>query len=545
MSSAPTPASPPSDAPAPPEGQNWIARNLARVIGPLVRWWVPRRLGGYRNRVDAQTEGPERLATPRKAAVVGGGLAGLVAAHTLARRGFTVTVFEKNAHLGGKLGSWDTVTPDGETLPVSHGYHAFFRNYYNLRRFLAEVGGDRHLSPIEDYLILRPDGERMSFGKMDPTPILNMLALADTGLYRFREVYLTKARSHMGIFVQYDIDRTHEKYDQTSFAEFAEKTKIPKGLTLAFNNFSRAFFADEDKLSFAELLKSFHFYYLSNDCGLVYDYPTKDYQASLLGPIRSALEGLGVTLHTSRPVERMTRLGDGIEVDGERFDHAVIATDVVGTRAIVERSPGLLVPAMAEKLSRLRPGQRYAVLRLWIDRDATEPVPSFTLTDRHRVVDAFALYHRIEDEARAWVERHGGAVLEIHSYALPEDVADGEVRQLLLDEILRYLPSLEGFSIRHEVMQLERNFTAFHVGMHADRPRVEDGGDRLSFAGDWVRLPFPAMLMECAAASGVVAANRALEAEGLRSEPVWAVPPRGLFSPRPRRTALLASGSTP
>lgn len=526
------------------EGANPAARYLAQLIGPLVRWWVPRRLGGYRQRVDVQLPGrPEMLEHSRRAAVVGGGLAGLTAAHTLAKRGFEVRVFEKNAHLGGKLGSWDFELPTGETVPVSHGYHAFFRNYYNLRRFLTEVGADQHFRPIGDYLCMRPSGDHFSFGKMEQTPILNMLHLADTGLYNFKEIYLTPARNHMGIFMEYDVDKTPERYDNTSFVDFCTTAHIPEGLRLAFNIFSRSFFADEDRLSMAELLKSFHFYYLSNDHGLVYDYPTKDYQASMLEPMVRALESKGVQISTSTPVGKMTRQAQSIDIDGEAFDHVVIATDVVGTRSIVEASPGLVLPEAFARLSALRPGQRYAVLRLWVDRDPTEDTPEFVITDRVKVLDAVAIYHRVEDEAKAWAETHGGGVIELHCYALPDELEDrDEIRQMLIDELPAFFPSLEGMAIRHEYMQLEQNFTAFHVGMDAQRPRVEDGGDRLSFAGDWVKLPFPAMLMEAACASGLVAANRALAAEGLAETPVWSVPPRGLLAPRPRRNVLLSAG---
>lgn len=55
------------------------------------------------NQVDATL--PLRVSQPRSAAVIGGGIAGVVAAGTLARRGFRVVVFEQQPYLGGKLGS--------------------------------------------------------------------------------------------------------------------------------------------------------------------------------------------------------------------------------------------------------------------------------------------------------------------------------------------------------------------------------------------------------------------------------------------------------
>ena len=53
-------------------------------------------------------------------------------------------------------------------------------------------------------------------------------------------------------------------------------------------------------------------------------------------------------------------------------------------------------------------------------------------------------------------------------------------------------------------------------------------------AGDWVALPCPAMLMEAACTSGLLAANLLLRRQGLREEPVESVPRRGLLAPRRR-----------
>ena len=36
---------------------------------------------------------------------------------------------------------------------VEHGFHAFFRQYYNLTRFLERLRADRFMKPISDYAI--------------------------------------------------------------------------------------------------------------------------------------------------------------------------------------------------------------------------------------------------------------------------------------------------------------------------------------------------------------------------------------------------------
>src|SRR3954471_3097525 len=151
-------------------------------------WWrekIKRKLKNYKVAVNTvDTALPFQLTSSKKVAVIGAGIAGLSATANLAERGFDVTLFEKNNYLGGKLGSW-SFESNGEILQAEHGFHAFFRQYYNLRNFMKKIGVYKHLIPIDDYIILYKDGKRQGFAGIDKTPGLNILALRKKGVFNF------------------------------------------------------------------------------------------------------------------------------------------------------------------------------------------------------------------------------------------------------------------------------------------------------------------------------------------------------------------------
>jgi carotenoid phi-ring synthase / carotenoid chi-ring synthase len=514
----------------------WLVPRLLRAV-------ILRRLGA-RQRVynPIDTQAPLQTTQSPRVAVLGAGIAGLTAAVTLARRGFKVTLYEKSDYIGGKLGSWPKQLSTGESVWVSHGYHAFFRSYFNLTRFLASFDATKELKSIGDYVILAPDGTRVQFANINPTPVFNLLGLARAGVFKLSEALRAPGRDLYGVFLEYDEKDTFQRFDQVSFEAFNQLAQVPPGLQTAFNTFARAFFADADKLSLAELIKSFHFYYLGHDVGLVYDYPTRDYEPWLLKKIRDELAALGSQIQLSTSVRSLQRTKNDWLVNGEAHQAVVLAADVVGSRDIVTKANGINPETIAQ-FERLKAGQRYCVIRLWIDKDVRTDVPVFVITDRARVLDAVSFYHRIETDSAQWTKAHGGAVIELHCYAVPDDVTESEVRQSMLDDLLQFFPELNGYRIADEHLQIKRDFTAFHTGQYAHRPTVETGESGLFCAGDWVKLPFPAMLMEAACASGLCAANAILRQHGLQEEPVHVVPLKGLMAGMPQppgRKSLLA-----
>lgn len=501
------------------------------MLKAYLRSRIRRRLGNYRitlNAVDSTK--PSLVSAPVKVAVIGAGLAGITAASTLAERGFHVALFERNGYLGGKVGCWDVTFPDGHRARIDHGFHAFFRHYYNLRAFLEKIGADRRYRAIDDYLILASNGSRYGFKNVETTPVLNILALARQKFFRFRDVAMNPASRRLGEFLNYEERRTFAAYDAMTFKEFAEQAKLPAPLALTFNTFARAFFAPAEKLSTAELMKSFHFFYLSHDHGLLYDFFDTDYRTALLEPIASHLQRHGVTLRLSSSVEKIGRDRAKFIVHDEPFDALILATDAAATREIGRSTAWIEseAPGTFSRLMSLQASTGYAVYRLWLDRRLGAGLPVFVITEKKRVLDSVTFYHRFDEAAVEWSDRTGGGVYELHCYALPEAIDETRVKEAFLAELYDYFPELRAARIVYENLQVRRDFTAFYAGLHASRPGYRTEIPGLYLAGDWVNTGTPAMLMEAACTAGLLCANALLAEQGLREEAVHSVPLRGL-----------------
>lgn len=77
-----------------------------------------------------------------KVAILGGGVAGLSAAHELINRNFDVEIYEANDWLGGKARSVDvpnTASAGKKPLPGEHGFRFFPRFYKHITATMAEI----------------------------------------------------------------------------------------------------------------------------------------------------------------------------------------------------------------------------------------------------------------------------------------------------------------------------------------------------------------------------------------------------------------------
>ena len=499
----------------------------------LISKFVKKRLGVYRQQINTiDTTKPSSLTTSKKVAVVGGGLAGVSAAIYLAERNFDVTIFEKDSFLGGKVGSWPVKFNDSYQTNVEHGFHAFFRQYYNLRNLLRKIDAHKYLIPIDDYLIMTKDLGDYSFKEIKTTPVENILSMKKAGIYSYIDIIKNPKFSRLISLLNYNKETTYKKFDHISFKEFADDVNLPQQMKLMFTTFSRAFFSEPHLISMAELIKSFHFYFLSNDHGLIYDVINDDFEKTLWDPAVKYLNGYNANIKLNTPVETIEKISNKFLVNNEEFDYLILASDIKGTKKIVNNSQYLKSnhPEFYNQINRQKQSQRYAVLRVWIDKDFRKDVPFFIFTDALKILDSITVYHRMEKTSEEWVKKNGGGIFELHSYALPDDFPDNEVRDQFLKEFETYFPEIKHYKIQYEYLQIKDDFTAFHTNLSESRPEFKTQIENLYLAGDWVKLDCPAMLMEAATTSALYCANDIFALEGLKQEPIFSVPLKGIFA---------------
>lgn len=467
-------------------------------------------------------------------AVIGGGIAGLSAATVLAERGAHVTLYEREPGLGGRLAGWPTEIADGTTVTMSRGFHAFFRQYYNLRGLLRRVDpGLLTLTGLPDYPLRHSTGLYDSFARVPRTPpfsAVGFVALSPT--FSWRDLLRMRPRAALPL-LDVRVPDVYEQLDGVSAHDFLLHIRFPEAAHhLAFEVFSRSFFADPRELSAAELVLMFHIYFLGSSEGLLFDVPDEPFPQALWEPLSRYLEGHGAQVRTGAAVENVTPVPSGgheVSADGgtRRHDALVLALDTDGLRNVVAASPGLGDMAWRAKVEGLRTAPPFLVSRLWLDRPVARERPGFLGTSGYPPLDNVSVLDRWEGEAARWARRHRGAVLELHAYAVAPDADRAEVQTRAVEQLYRVYPETRGariVDVRHE---WRADCPLFSVGGYPHRPTVRTPDPTVTVAGDLVRTELPVALMERAATSGFLAANALLERWGVRGQTLWTVPRAG------------------
>lgn len=477
---------------------------------------------------------PAPAGTPPHVVVAGGGIAGLAATTALAERGVRVTLLEGRAMLGGRLAGWPIDLQDGTRATMSRGFHAFFRQYYNLRGLLRRTDPElRRLTALPDYPLRHSAGHQDGFARVPRTPPWNVLGfVARSPTFGMADLFAMDARAAMAL-LDVRVPEVYERLDDTGAADFLATIRFPPAAShLAFEVFSRSFFVDPARLSAAELAVMFHIYFLGSAEGLLFDVPNRPFPVALWDPLARYLFDLGVDVRTDTAVEAIEPIAADrhrvITAEGElTCDATVLALDTRGLRDVVAASVRLGDLDWRNRVAALRNAPPFLVSRLWLDRCVRSDRPGFLGTSGFGPLDNVSVLERWEDEAAGWARRTGGSVVELHAYAVQGEADRMVVQRNVLAELRRVYPEIAQARVVDARHEWRADCPLFAVGGHRDRPTVTTPHPTLMLAGDLVRTDLPVALMERAATTGFLAANALLHRWGVRGHALWTVPQAG------------------
>ncbi len=463
--------------------------------------------------------------------VAGGGIAGLAAAAGLAERGARVILVEAQPQLGGRVRAWPVDHGD-DHVTMSRGFHAFFRQYYNLRSLLRRADPGLHsLIGIDDYPLVLAGGHADSFASIPRTPPLNLLAfVAQSPAFGIRDLAAVDVAAAMEL-LDVEFPGTFSAYDGESAAGFLDRLRFPDGARhLALEVFARSFFAEPEEFSAGELVAMFHTYFLGSAEGLLFDVPRDDYDTVLWAPLGRYLVELGVEIRTGQRVSAIDLSDpDSVQVrcgdDQLAASAVVLATDAATTRGLL-LDTGVGDDHWRQRVSALRMAPPFAVWRLWLDQPVDAARPPFLGTSGFGPLDNITVLERFEAGAARWAGQHGGSVVELHAYALTGELDEQAVRDRLWLELVRIYPELVDATAKAAEWVLSEDCPLAGTGPWVDRLTVDTPDPRLKLAGDGIRCDYPVALMERAATTGFLAANQLLGDHGVAGHDLWTVPMR-------------------
>ncbi|MDI5963207.1 hydroxysqualene dehydroxylase HpnE [Streptomyces sp. SL13] len=448
------------------------------------------------------------------AVVVGGGLAGVTAALTLADSGVRVTLVEGRPRLGGLAFSFRRDSEVGE-LSVDNGQHVFLRCCTAYRWFLDRIGA-ADLVTLQDRLDVPVlDADRQRLGRLRRTALPVPLHLA-ASLATYPHLSLTeRATVGRAALALRGLDPDDPALDATDFGSWlrarGQSARTVEALWDLVGVATLNATADHASLGLAA--KVFR-------TGLLSEPGAADigWAAAPLGDLhhdraRAALEAAGVEVVLRARAATPVRGADGrwlVPVaEGPGAARELAADHVV--LAVPQRETHALLPPGA--LS---------------DPDALLAIGTAPILNVHVVYDRVVLrerflaainspvqwvFDRTQSSGLAALPGAAGSQYIALSQSAAQDEIDlpvAELRARYLPELERVLPAARGAGVRDFFVTRERTATFAPVpGVGRLRPAAATREPGLHLAGAWTATGWPAT-MESAVRSGALAAGHAL-----------------------------------
>jgi squalene-associated FAD-dependent desaturase len=453
--------------------------------------------------------GGGRLSSGRRVIVIGGGLAGIVAALDCASAGASVTLLEVRRRLGGAAYSFER-----EGLQMDNGQHVFLRCCSAYRALLARLGSEQltTLQPRLQIPVLKP-GCKPALLRRGSLPAPAHLAGALASYPHLSPLQrLGAARAALGLM---RLDPADPTLDRVSFGDWlARHGQGPQAVAalwdlIALPTINLA--ASEASLALAAFV--FQTGLLSGaDAGDIgFHHATL---GEILGdPAMRVLREAGVDVKLGWRVERVERSADGLEVCGRGArSEGAEALDGLSAEAAVVALPHARAATLLEPL--LGDGAR-----VWNGLGSSPIVNLHVVYDRPVLDEPFAA--GVCTPVQYLFDRSAAAGVPAGCQYLAVSLSGAEREMGMSVEALRelYLPALAKLLPRAREAKVElflatrEHAATFRAapGTAVLRPGPATAIPGLVLAGAWTATGWPATL-EGAVLSGHAAARSALSA---------------------------------
>jgi uncharacterized protein with NAD-binding domain and iron-sulfur cluster len=533
----------------------------AGVAGPIGSAWarsIPRRSAG------------------KTVAVLGGGVAGLTAAHELAERGFEVDVYERH-ELGGKARSIPvagTAAGGRRDLPGEHGFR-FFPGFYHhvpdtMRRIPCEGNPNGvwdNLVDTTEMLVERTEGrpDAQLFGLApDPAAVLTV-----DGLRAWITEELVKQRGvpphesayfaeRLLVFLTSCDERRFGEWEHTSWWDFVgAESRSPEYRHLVAQGMTRTLVAAKETVASTRTIGNMGEAIVMNAMGRgndgavdrVLDRPTNE---AWINPWVKLLRKLGVRFHTGRLVDGLVMRGGRVvaaragshRIEADWFVAAMPAErarklwsrDVLKADPSLESMNDLFVDWMngiqfylREKVDIVRGHITFADApwaltaltqgQFWAERDFARDYGDGSVVDCLSVDisdwDTPGILYGKPAKlcTREQVKREVWAQITAHT--------NDEGSEVLTKDMLHswHLDPAIQWSAAHRANRNAERLLVNTVGSWEKRPEASTAIPNLFLAGDYVQTDVDLATMEGANEAAREAVNRLLEASGSSAPP--------------------------
>ncbi|HET6409317.1 MAG TPA: FAD-dependent oxidoreductase [Chthoniobacteraceae bacterium] len=456
----------------------------------------------------------------KEVTIIGGGLAGMVAALRLRQRGFDVVLYEASHRLGGKAGA-ETHGHDWD----EHGWHLFPLWYLNIWALVKELG-------IEGSFVDRTRYAYMRAGEYPKNVYLESPFAWRSAWHNLFEGVLPPADGFLYQYVLLDLMsqpvRRRASLDQVTVNGFARSR---------FYINDRVVDQLEDTVSRASAIESYEMSAMTvrNVMRYWFRYHSPwfrilvgDLQSHFIQPLEAKLRELGCEIRMNSTVTRLVtskeRATDiDIFFDGatrtEAVENLLVAIPPEATRLLATAPVTRDVPSMGGVFylrSRIMAG-----MTIYLNRRVTD-LPT------HHVNFVGTPYElSLVDVTDVW-KRGPNSILciVVSDYTTLQRHSVAEASEILLSELRRYLPFLTSDAIARIDLQPHTGEPLFAntAGAWPYRPKAVSELPNLFFAGDHCQSSIDLTCMEGAVSSGLIAAEAIRSTIGI-GEPIKVIEP--------------------